>query len=240
MAATKNIYQKMAAVTASLKTVGKNLEVSAGRSGSYKAVSERDILDAVKPAEEKEGIYSYPADRELIEARIIERENGNPIFFTRYRTVYNFVNADNPEEKVQMTVYSEGIDTGDKGAGKAMTYADKYALMKAYKISTGEDPDQTASPEEPEQVRPAKRQTEKKTAYEGPKEVTPASGTITDDQVMNLEKLIRDTGTSRDNLIAWVQKTWKKSELDELSVPEYAALFETLSGRKKKEEAPNE
>ena len=26
-----------------------------------------------------------------------------------------------------------------------MTYGDKYALMKAYKISTGEDPDQTAS-----------------------------------------------------------------------------------------------
>lgn len=26
-----------------------------------------------------------------------------------------------------------------------MTYADKYALMKAYKISTGDDPDQTAS-----------------------------------------------------------------------------------------------
>ena len=26
-----------------------------------------------------------------------------------------------------------------------MTYADKYALMKAYKISTGDDPDQNAS-----------------------------------------------------------------------------------------------
>ena len=30
---------------------------------------------------------------------------------------------------------------------KAMTYADKYALMKAYKISTGDDPDKEASPE---------------------------------------------------------------------------------------------
>ena len=28
-----------------------------------------------------------------------------------------------------------------------MTYADKYALMKAYKISTGDDPDQNASEE---------------------------------------------------------------------------------------------
>ena len=29
--------------------------------------------------------------------------------------------------------------------GKAMTYADKYALMKAYKIITGDDPDQEPS-----------------------------------------------------------------------------------------------
>lgn len=28
-----------------------------------------------------------------------------------------------------------------------MTYADKYALMKAYKITTGDDPDKDASPE---------------------------------------------------------------------------------------------
>ena len=28
-----------------------------------------------------------------------------------------------------------------------MTYADKYALMKAYKIMTGDDPDQNKSPD---------------------------------------------------------------------------------------------
>ena len=33
----------------------------------------------------------------------------------------------------------------DKAPGKAMTYADKYALMKAYKMVTGDDPDQNAS-----------------------------------------------------------------------------------------------
>ena len=37
------------------------------------------------------------------------------------------------------------LDSGDKGDGKAMTYGDKYALMKAYKISTGDDPDAQAS-----------------------------------------------------------------------------------------------
>ena len=37
---------------------------------------------------------------------------------------------------------ADGLDPADKGSGKAMTYADKYALMKAYKIMTGDDPDQ--------------------------------------------------------------------------------------------------
>ena len=32
-----------------------------------------------------------------------------------------------------------------KADGKAMTYADKYAYMKAFMLSTGDDPDQEAS-----------------------------------------------------------------------------------------------
>ena len=65
----------------------------------------------------------------------------------RVKTTYAFVNMDNKDEVVLTTVYGDGIDTGDKAPGKAMTYADKYALMKIYKISTGDDPDKDPSPE---------------------------------------------------------------------------------------------
>jgi hypothetical protein len=147
-----NIYQKMAKITAELKTVAKNLEVQQTRTSSYKAVSERDILDAVKPLEEKHGVYSYPASRRVLESNILESENvykdtvtKKTTFMTRIETVYRFVNIDEPSEYIETTVFSEGIDSQDKGSGKAMTYADKYALMKAYKISTGDDPDQYAS-----------------------------------------------------------------------------------------------
>ena len=148
-----NIFQKLEAITAELGTVAKNLAVKAG-GGSYKAVSERDIIDAVKPLEYKYGIYSYPCDREILESAVLENEksyNGNvtktSTFFTRMKTTYRFVNIDNPEESITTIVFSEGIDTQDKGSGKGMTYADKYALMKAYKISTGDDPDQNGSEE---------------------------------------------------------------------------------------------
>lgn len=59
-------------------------------------------------------------------------------FMSRIKTVYRFVNIDSTNEYIETTVFSEGIDSQDKGSGKAMTYGDKYALMKAYKISTGD------------------------------------------------------------------------------------------------------
>jgi hypothetical protein len=149
-----NIYQKMAAITAELKAVEKDLTVQTTKSSYYKAVSERGILDAVKPLEEKYGIYSYPLSREVLESNLIQNDSvfedakGNKTttaktsYMTRIKTVYRFVNTDNPGEFIDTITFAEGIDSQDKGSGKAMTYADKYALMKSYKISTGEDVDE--------------------------------------------------------------------------------------------------
>lgn len=154
-----NIFQRVAAITSELQTVAKNLEVTTGKS-SYKAVSERDILDAVKPIENKYGVYSYPVSREVLESNMLENvkeftdKGGNTTvtrsttFMSRIKTVYRFVNIDKPDDFIETVTFAEGIDSQDKGSGKAMTYADKYALMKGYKISTGEDPDQNGSKDE--------------------------------------------------------------------------------------------
>lgn len=147
-----NIFEKMAAITADMDTVAKNLIVETAKGRGYKAVSERDIIDAVKPLEAKYRVYSYPFSRELVESEILESESTydgkttkKTTFYTHLKTVYRFVDIDAPDDYLEMCVYSVGLDTQDKGDGKAMTYGDKYALMKAYKISTGDDPDQEAS-----------------------------------------------------------------------------------------------
>jgi hypothetical protein len=143
-----NIFQKLAAITAELQTVAKNLSVDTGKGKSYKAVSERDIIDNVKPLEEKHGVYSYPVSRETLESERLETETQygtKTTFYTRIKTVYRFVNVDEPTDFIETVTFSVGLDSGDKGDGKAMTYGDKYALMKAYKISTGDDPDAQAS-----------------------------------------------------------------------------------------------
>ena len=175
-----NIFEKMAAITAELQTVAKNLTVEVSKNNKYKAVSERDILDAVKPIETKHGVYSYPASREILESNLLESEstyNGTTTkkttFMTRIKTIYRFVNIEKPDEYIETITFAEGIDSQDKGSGKAMTYADKYALMKAYKISTGDDPDQTASEENSYTKKPAapKSETPKAAKQKTPREM---------------------------------------------------------------------
>lgn len=149
-----NIYEKMDLITNEIATVSKNLKVQVSKTNSYNAVSERDILDAVKPIEHKYRVYSYPYDRNIIENDTLIKEteyNGQVTktnsLYMRVETIYRFINIDNKDEFIDIKAYGDGIDTGDKAPGKATTYADKYALMKAYKISTGDDPDKDPSPE---------------------------------------------------------------------------------------------
>lgn len=146
-----NIYEKLAAITAELTAVAKNLSVGEGRS-SYKAVGEADVLAAVKPLEAKYKVYSFPHSRRVIDSDVITtrkvyngQESESSKFFMRVETVYRFVNTEDPAEYVEITTYGDGVDSGDKAPGKSMTYGDKYALLKAYKIITGDDPDQAAS-----------------------------------------------------------------------------------------------
>lgn len=150
--ASLNIFQRMLAATSEINRVAKNLKVDISKSQSYKAVAESDVLEAVKPIEEKYGIYSYPVSRTVIKDEAYTttseydgRKSEKTTFFMRLATVYRFVNIDKPDDYIDITTYGDGVDTQDKAPGKAMTYADKYALLKAYKIQTGDDPDANAS-----------------------------------------------------------------------------------------------
>lgn len=142
-----NIYEKMSAAEAEISRVPKNLIVGTGKN-QYRAVAEADILAVVKEAEAKHKIFSYPVSHKIVEARSIVTKNDygeKESQFVRVETVYRFVNMEKPDEFVEVIGYGDGVDSLDKAPGKATTYADKYALMKAYKIETGEDPDRTPS-----------------------------------------------------------------------------------------------
>ena len=149
-----NIFERMALITAELEPLSKDLTVGKGDK-AYKAASEGSVLAAIKPLEEKYRVFSYASDRQQTSV-VLEREyswNGERrtvrLMKVDVTETYRFVNVDNPKEYIETVSFGTGIDTYDKAPGKAMTYADKYAIMKAYKMSTGvaNDPDACASPE---------------------------------------------------------------------------------------------
>ena len=182
-----NIYQRMLAITADMQTVAKNLLVPAG-GGKYRAVSETDVLNAVKPLEIRHGVYSYPVERRTISVDVLETEERRKDYDTKqYETIkktqfvyrietrYRFVNVDFPDEYIDVVSYGDGIDSADKAPGKAMTYSDKYALLKAYKIQTGDDPDQDASPDY-KNAKPAARNTKAAAKQAEPAQPEQAAG----------------------------------------------------------------
>jgi hypothetical protein len=220
-----NIYQRIDAITAELAVVAKNLTVQTGKSSSYKAVGERDIIDAVKPLEHKYGVVSFPVSREILDDTMLESEGtdykGNPVkrttFYIKIRTKYRFVNIDNPQDFIETETISDGIDSGDKGGGKAMTYGDKYALMKVYKISTGEDPDQTASTETTyTQNTPEK-------APNSPEKPSEPKKRATDPQIKTIRVLAEKAGLKIDAIT--------KKPLEEFTVDEATQMM--LELRKK-------
>lgn len=159
VAVKDNIFQRMMKVTGEIQRVAKNLTVPITTEKSYKAVSEGDVLNAVKPLEEKYGIYSYPLDREITETMILTDKYEKKSLFIRIKTTYRFVNVDNPSDFIDQVSLGDGVDSQDKASGKAQTYSDKYALLKGYKIQTGEDPDQDPSKElaDAEPTKPVKK-----------------------------------------------------------------------------------
>jgi hypothetical protein len=133
---------------AELPWVEKSLEVDTG-GGKYKAVGSADILAAVKPLERKHGVYSWPFSTKILSSEMVTMTFNSGKSRTemnmRVEVVYRFVNVDAPEEHIDVTAYGDGIDSQDKAPGKASTYAIKYALISAYKIAAGTDPDQHGS-----------------------------------------------------------------------------------------------
>lgn len=214
-----NIYQKMLKATERISKVAKNLKVDISKSSSYKAVSEADVLEAVKPVEIELGIYSYPVKREIIETNVLDtvkEYNGNRTeskqLFMRLEVTYRFVNVDNPADYIDIITYGDGVDSQDKAPGKSMTYADKYALLKAYKIQTGEDPDKEGSGE----LKNAEKQSQNKKIVKA-----------TASQIETMKKLYSEEELQKALSLV------KREKLEDMTVYEASNL---ISKRAKKEE----
>jgi hypothetical protein len=177
MSDKKNLFEKIQLVSNEVRNIAKDMTVGTGNY-SYKAVSDLDVTLAVKDAESKYRLTSIPIKQELVNSEIVrtlKKDNVEGLTYVdTIKMTIRIVDLDDTDKYLDVESFGKGIDSGDKGFGKASTYARKYALLNAYKIATGEDPDADKS----------ESTTVKKTVSEKRK-------TVTDYLNLNVETLVK-------------------------------------------------
>ncbi len=144
---TKNIFQRINAV---MKEVEYVLKETKTINGQYRFVSHDAVTAKLHGPLTKHGIIMLPSIVELINENIMVTDKSGSKHATRstVKIEVSFVNMDKPEDKFSVFYYGCGIDPGDKGIGKAISYAVKYALLKTFCLETGEDPERDIYEEE--------------------------------------------------------------------------------------------
>ena len=131
-----NLHQKINAIMADVTYIYKDGQISFG-STKYRAVTEEQVLSIIRPHLIKHHIDIYPVSLDM----------GRDGQITSSVMSFKVVDADNPEDFIIIWSAGQGSDTQDKGAGKSITYAEKYALLKLFLVPTGDDPDKISSAE---------------------------------------------------------------------------------------------
>lgn len=143
-----NLYEKIAAVMSDVAYLAKDDNVATGGGKSYKAISEEKVTSTVRASLLKNKLVILPIAQEhkREDERITDsygKEKINRI--TTVNVTYRIVNTEKPEEYIDVPSSGTGVDTQDKGVGKAMTYAYKYMLLRTFAIPTGDDADKLSS-----------------------------------------------------------------------------------------------
>lgn len=123
-----NIYQRILAVMDELKYVRKGEKTV---NNQYRFVSHDAVSEAIHPLLVKHGIAMIPSVQSW-------KQDGNR---TEVDITVSFINADKPEDKFEVRAFGFGVDSQDKGPGKAVSYATKYAVLKTFVLETGDDPE---------------------------------------------------------------------------------------------------
>lgn len=140
-ASTLNILQRLNAVMQELDYLQK--EKKSGL--QYSFVSHDKVTGAVRPYLVKHGIVCWPAAIDV-------KQEGNR---TQVQCKVVFASIDDPADCIEVESIGYGIDSQDKGPGKAISYAFKYALLKTLALETGDDPDQDQNVKHEPAVMPA-------------------------------------------------------------------------------------
>ena len=147
----KWLIDAVLAVMEECKNVDKNLDVWTWRS-SYKWVSDKDVKVLVGQSMRKHWLVIFPIKIED-DVEVTQREAKDNYWNTVVKKSYHtkvrvtYLLKHKSGESQEIVGYWHGVDSQDKGAWKATTYALKYTLLYTFLVATGsiDDSDNTHS-----------------------------------------------------------------------------------------------
>ena len=154
MSNTENITKAIIAVMWEVNNIGKNTTVWSGNN-SYKAVSDKDVKSAIRTSMIKNwlsilqtGVQANKQIDRWEEVDTWAKVEPKPMktkqsVFTEVTTKYILLHES--WESIELEGYGQWVDTQDKWAWKATTYALKNTLINIFLVPTGEDTDNTHS-----------------------------------------------------------------------------------------------
>jgi len=148
-----NLFQKINVIMTEVEAIQKEDKKV---NGQYTFVSHDAVARALHLPMAKHGVVMMPSVVEMT-------QDGNR---TVAKIDVTFVNSDSPEEKFVVTYYGYGIDTQDKGPGKAISYAVKYALLKTFCLETGDDIEKDNIDYKPEKKKPKEKEESELSKFE--------------------------------------------------------------------------
>lgn len=175
----KNIVQAVQKVMEECQGIDKSMTVGRGNS-SYKGVSDKDVKLKIGKAMRDNGLIIVPMKIEpttTINSYETTDYNGKPTVkqtvFTEVLTTYQLIHESG--EKIELQGYGHGTDPQDKAAGKATTYAMKYALLYTFMVATGHIDDTDATHSNDISTPPVQKKSEPKVAInKGKERLSPA------------------------------------------------------------------
>ena len=131
----KEIYKKLLALQQAVVGLTKDK-----KGNSYDYVSGDKILGIVRPVMDKLGLILIP---EVVDSNFIREDyatkNGQKSeMFCSVRMRFTWVDADSGES-LPCEWASSGMNAWDKGLGSALTYGERYFLLKFFHIATDRD-----------------------------------------------------------------------------------------------------
>lgn len=219
MSGKLNIHQKLVEVKKSITGFSKDSKADSGNYTGYEYVSGSQVLRAIKGKMDELGVLLIPeVDYETMkwEKHNYKTKNGNEKtdFIITMKMNYTWVNAEDPQDKITIPWVCIGQQTDDiaKAVGTAMTYNERYFLLKFLGLPTDED-DADAKPLNKDNITSLNNENK----WTNPK--------LTDNQIKRLYAIAYKKGIGADKVKEQVLKKFNK-EVSGLTKTEYDKVCE--------------